>query len=287
MAQTHRDGSLHAGFLLSQHAVQFYEDASCLVEVLDDFVREGLELGDAVVVMARSTHLAQLELRLSDAAAEVDAARATGQYVALDAADVLGKILHQGRPDEARFRREVIPLIDRGQARFLNVRVFGEMVAILWEQGRPEAAIELEALWNAVVKREGVALRCAYPLRLFDRAMHAEPFSRMCDQHAHVVPAESYPAPGNPDQRLRVVAELQQKARALEGEVLIRRQAEEALARQTSQLRAVQAELRQILKELQRIAENPSEATWPVARVISRAQRVQALVGDLLAGKHR
>jgi hypothetical protein len=272
---------MNAGLLLPPHAVQFYEDEASLLDSIDDFVRDGLEVGDAVLVLARPAHLVQLELRLSGTA-EVHAARATHQYVTLDASEVLAQILQDGRLDEGRFGHVVGGLIAKAKADFPGVRAFGEMVAILWEQGRADAAVELEVLWNGVVKRDGIVLRCAYPLRLFDRAMHVGPFSEICDQHAHVQPAEGYPGPGNPDQRLRVVAELQQKARALEGEVLVRRRAEEALAKHATHLEAMRAELQRIREELQDFVESVPEKVAGVDRVIASARRVQTLVSGLL-----
>jgi hypothetical protein len=275
LSQAHRPGALNAGFLLPPHAVQFYEDEDSLLEALDDFVWDGLDVGDGVVAVARPPILAQLEQRLSGARAEMEAARARGQYVTLDADEVLEQILRDGRPDEALFQEVVGGLVTRVKTRFPCVRLFGEMVAILWEQGKAGEAIQLEALWNGLVKREHITLRCAYPLRLFDRAMHARPFATICDQHPHVLPAESYPLTGEPEQQLKVIAQLQQKARALEGEVRIRRQAEEALARQAARMESAKAEVGQILDAM-RTAEGSGTLE-------ASARRLEALLTDLLA----
>ncbi len=47
------------------------------------------------------------------------------------------------------------------------IRVFGEMVTRLWQAGHPEAAIELEGLWNELAHRYTFSLLCAYPLSVF------------------------------------------------------------------------------------------------------------------------
>lgn len=43
------------------------------------------------------------------------------------------------------------------------IRVFGEVVALLWDAGHIVAAIELEALWNKLGSDLAFSLYCAYP----------------------------------------------------------------------------------------------------------------------------
>src|SRR5262249_34662309 len=58
-------------------------------------------------------------------------------------------------------------------------------------------------------------------------------------EHSEVIPAEDYPLEGPRNERLRVVAQLQQKARALETELGQRKEAETALAERTRTLHAL------------------------------------------------
>jgi hypothetical protein len=43
------------------------------------------------------------------------------------------------------------------------VRVFGEMVSLLWDAGLIDAAVELEVLWNELGVQYPFSLLCAYP----------------------------------------------------------------------------------------------------------------------------
>ena len=43
------------------------------------------------------------------------------------------------------------------------MRAFGEMVALLWAQGRNGATLRLEHLWNELIEEQALALFCAYP----------------------------------------------------------------------------------------------------------------------------
>jgi len=65
----------------------------------------------------------------------------------------------------------------------------------------------------------------------FGGEAHQGLFSDVCAAHSQVVPAESYMALPTADDRLRAIAELQQKAQSLETEIAERQLAEERLRR--------------------------------------------------------
>jgi signal transduction histidine kinase/CheY-like chemotaxis protein len=100
---------------------------------------------------------------------------------------------------------------------------------LLWEQGNTEAALRLEALWNDLRKTHSFVLYCAYPMRACAGETLADPVKEVCANHSRVIPAESYAALPDADERLRAIIELQQKAATLEAEIAERRQAEAAL----------------------------------------------------------
>ena len=68
------------------------------------------------------------------------------------------------------------------------MRIYGEMVAVLWDQGNVAAAIELERLWNELADSNPFSLFCAYPIRAFDLDAGAERFRKICAQHSAVIP---------------------------------------------------------------------------------------------------
>ncbi len=107
-----------------------------------------------------------------------------------------------------------------------RVRAFGEMVALLWTEGNQAAAIRLEELWNELAQTRTFCLYCAYCLDSFGDTAHTAPFTHICTQHSRVIPAESYAALSDPDERLREITLLQQKAKALEAELAYRKQVE-------------------------------------------------------------
>jgi two-component system NtrC family sensor kinase len=220
----------------SDHVLQLYEEDVHLLDAVQHFTGTGLAAGEAVVVIATPSHREQLEARLRAHGVDLSTACAQGQYVPLDAAETLAQFLVGGQPDAARFADVVGSVIVRAGSRYPRVRAFGEMVALLWTAGNEEAALRLEALWNALATDHPCLLLCAYPLRGFARAGHARPFLTICAAHSHVLPAEGYPALASPDEHLRSIAELQQKAQALETEMVERQSLEQALRHSEQEL---------------------------------------------------
>jgi hypothetical protein len=117
----------------------------------------------------------------------VSVARKQGRYIALDAADTLARLMRDGRPHQAAFQEVVGGLLSKVTVRDARQRIvaFGEMVALLWAQGNPDAAIELEQMWNDLATQYDFCLCCAYPMRGFGNG-HAASFMKICAQHSHV-----------------------------------------------------------------------------------------------------
>ena len=214
----------------SKHAVQFYEDDGFLCEILTDFSREGLENGEAVILVATEAHGREVERRLAERGIHVRGPREAGRFVLLDARQTLDGLMVDGVPDADRFLSIVGSLLASATVDgWRSVRFFGEMVDLLWREGNHGAAIRLEEMWNAFGRANSARVLCGYAMDNFVKETHTAEFARVCEAHTHVQPAESYQEAGDPGARLREVARLQQRARALETEVTRRHGLEVAL----------------------------------------------------------
>ena len=202
--------------------------------------------------------------------------------------------IHGGRLAGSRTFFEVIGgIIPRAAQGNRRVRIFGEMVALLWADGNRDAAIRLEELWNGLQETHPSLLFCAYPMNIIGGATSAVHFSQVCTTHSRVIPAESYMALDGPDNRLRKIAELQQQAISLQAEIAERKRAEEELKqanrRKDEFLAMLAHELRNplapILSAVELLRRNgPADPNLRQARnVIERqAQHLTRLVDDLL-----
>jgi len=207
-----------------QHGVQFYSADKFLIEELSRYVNHALHAGDAAVVVATEEHRESLIRQLSAQGVEIATAIEQGRFLALDAAQMLATFMIEGWPDQQRFNGVVGGVIEKAVAatdRGANPRVaiYGEMVALLWEQGKVEAAIRLEQLWNDLARSKSFSLFCGYPISSFGHERDADLLMKVCGEHSAVVPAEGYTGLVNEDDRRRTVVQLQQKAKALETEV--------------------------------------------------------------------
>lgn len=213
----------------AEHFVQFYETDLFLMNSLGGFIGAGLRAGDGCMVVATKAHRDELETRLRTYGLDVAAATESGQYISLDASETLSKFMENGLPEPNRFAEMFGGLIKGACEGRPRVQAFGEMVALLWAEGNQSAALRVEELWNSLRGTHRFSLFCAYPMREFGRDLHAKPLGEVCAAHTRVIPAESYSAVDHPDERLRVILQLQQKAKALEAEIAVRNEAEERL----------------------------------------------------------
>ena len=236
------------------HVVQFYGQDRFLLEELSRFIGKALGAGKPAVVIATQEHREGLDERLQAWGLDTARAVAQGRYLPLDAAEMLSRIMHGGSPDPARFAEVVGSAIAKVNAATPGdhgpVAAFGEMVALLWADGKCDAAIRLEQLWNDFAKTHPISLHCAYPMSGFYREEHGDSLLQICAQHSAVIPGESYSELVSQDDRLRTIAQLQQKAQALETEVAQRRLAEEKLRRQQAELESLVEKRTSALRQL-------------------------------------
>lgn len=175
------------------HLVQFYADDSFLLDTLAQYIGGALGQGDTGIVIATPEHRAGLTKRLLERGIKSEFYAAEGRYLAADAHDTLARFMVDGMPDATRFAITMGELLTQANSVCRGrLAVYGEMVALLWEQGQQEAAMELERFWNALGKTQSFTLRCAYPLRAFAGQSEIDAVLQICSEHTHVIPPEEY-----------------------------------------------------------------------------------------------
>jgi signal transduction histidine kinase len=232
-----------------------------LLDGLAGWIGKSLTLGENAIVIATHQHREGVHTRLKASGVDLDLAVEQQRYLALDAADTLSTFMVDSQPDACRFAEGVGRILCQGgnpeKQRHRRINIFGEMVALLWADAKVDAAIRLEQLWNELAKRHDFSLACAYPTNFFDRPEHAQSFLKICAGHSAVIPDESYTALSDDDERLRAIAALQQKARALDTEVRDHKRLQQELQsrgkERTVELEQAQDRLRGLSRRLLRM----------------------------------
>ena len=199
----------------NEHFVRFYVDDRTLIDSLAKYVIEGVRSGAGCVVIATEAHLKSLERLWPSLGFDPRDPVAEGRLMLLDAAHTLSRFMIAGKPDRSRFTATVGEIIARGCERHGRIVAFGEMVSVLWADGNPTAAVELEFLWNDLGRRYPFTLFCGYALRDCTAAHSDAAFEQICAAHTHIIPAEGYD-PASTEEQRAAIAQWQRKALALE-----------------------------------------------------------------------
>ncbi len=172
-----------------EHLVQFYHDENELYDAVARFAATGLAAGEPVILIATGAHGGALVNRLRLSGCRLDSASVTGQLTLLDAGDTLSKFVVGGEPDWEKFSSFVGGLIEKSREgrRQAQVRVYGEMVDLLWRDGNKQAAIRLEKLWNDLARLHRFSLLCAYAMSGFDEAGGGGRIEEVCGTHTAVI----------------------------------------------------------------------------------------------------
>jgi len=172
------------------HIVQTWQDEAFLAETVAKYIGSGLRGGEAGLIVATAEHVALFKRTLV-------AARAGGAHAQLrflDADETLAQFMQGDMPDWNRFHRVVGGLIAELRLQHPAVRVYGEMVDVLWQRGQRDAAIRVEEFWNELAKVQTFSLFCAYRLDNLDASAYGGALECVCHVHTHLIPTRDYQA---------------------------------------------------------------------------------------------
>lgn len=170
------------------HLVQIYEQEEVLLQSLHGFISTGIQDGDSIVIIAARERLNALISRLQLSGLFINELKEKKLLFTLSAESQLEKFMVDGMPDEQKFFELASTIIAGARTNASRkIRAYGEMVAILWEQGNPAAALRLETLWNQFCANEVLTLFCAYPKNIFESDNENECIGLVCAAHNKII----------------------------------------------------------------------------------------------------
>jgi hypothetical protein len=176
---------------VKDHAVQFYSDDAFLAAKVSATVRSALQRDDAVLIIATLDHIDLFTKRFEADGLDTKALIASEKLDMRDAHRMLASLLVSGWPDEIRFDNKIGRLARQKLLEHKGLTAYGEMVDILWDAGKRDAALQLEALWNDLKTRHSFSLLCAYRADPLDSRTHVDHFDGVCAAHDQSILSEN------------------------------------------------------------------------------------------------
>ena len=144
----------------STHIVKLYDSDKNLS---DDLIKH---FGSSKVSLAIATRE-----NISAFKKSLDGNYRENQIIFLDAVGTLSECMTGGKVDKKNFEK-VIGKVLKNTGNGSSVKIYCEMVAILWAQGKKDQAIKLERLWNGLCKKYSFDLFCAQPIKSIDNKIN-------------------------------------------------------------------------------------------------------------------
>ena len=179
-----------SGEIGRSHKVQFYSDDEVFLDTFTRFIVAALKAGDAVIVAVTESHRDNLVQRVQAHSLDVAAVVEQGRYIPLDVAATLSTFMVDDFPDQVRFLEAASALVvaaakaTRGE--HPRVAACGEAAPLLWKEGKTDAAIRLEQLWDEIAKTHDVDTLCGYPGSSLRGQQGRATFQRICAEHSAV-----------------------------------------------------------------------------------------------------
>src|SRR5215212_4992887 len=171
------------------HIVQIYENDESIITSLSKFITTGFEANESVIIVATKEHQVTLDKLLVSKGYDLPGLKKKDQYITFNAHELLSKFMVEDWPDEHLFFKTVTEIV-RKVKNHNKVRVYGEMVAILWAQGHSGATVRLEYLWTKLCQQEEFMLFCAYPKIGFTQDITTS-INHICSTHNKVISGEA------------------------------------------------------------------------------------------------
>jgi hypothetical protein len=170
------------------HILQLFDTPDSLANVVSAFLHEGWEAGEHLLVIAKPRHWKRVAARLSRRGCSEAEAMEHGRLTVLDVQPVLAGILRGQVVDPDQFHSSIGTLVARlaRNSRPAALRVYGEIVEVLAEEGNFEGARQLETLWNELRQQHDLVLLCGYSAAHFAGLGMAPALRAICDCHTRV-----------------------------------------------------------------------------------------------------
>jgi hypothetical protein len=172
------------------HAVQFRGGDGAWLDGAADVLSSALQRGDTIATVLLESNRDALALLMKERRWNLADLGEQGRYLMFDAEAAATQVMRGGCPDVDTLTG-LIDGLERarsasGDRARSHLTIVGEIAPVLWRNGNPDAALEVERLWDELTRSLPILTICAYPMGyLGDEAMAAFS-SDVCAHHSVV-----------------------------------------------------------------------------------------------------
>ena len=172
-----------------EHVLQLYQEESCLLDALADFVATGLRLEEAVLVFGSTPRWELLIDRLQQSGIDARGYAARGQLKLYGAHVLLSNCTSSAGLDRYKLNRVLGSALELPRMRYERVRVFSELTDARWRDGDRAGAAVIERAWKPLLSVRDFTLLCACPIDSLEGDTYDGTLQALCNAHTHVSPA--------------------------------------------------------------------------------------------------
>jgi hypothetical protein len=176
------------------HRLQLFDTSDSLFTSVASYLTADEARGQRLMVVATAAHWRGIADALRTRGFDVDGSMATGRLMVHDAPRLLTRFMRRGKPVRGLFVQNICVLVaDLVRTSPGGLRIYGEMVEVLAQEGNYLAAERLETLWNELGRQYSFTLLCGYAAAHFAAPDGAGALAAICAQHSRAVshPADS------------------------------------------------------------------------------------------------
>jgi methionine synthase I (cobalamin-dependent) len=162
-----------------------YDNDTTFFDALENYVIEGIEKGETVILIATKNHLKNIQRSLKNKRYNIISLIESEQIYLIDVSATIKHFVINGWPNDILFVEHMGKLVAR-IGHHKRVRVIGEMVAFMWENCNSGATLHLENLCRQFSKAENFQLVCAYPNSGFTQNA-TESIKFICKTHSRLL----------------------------------------------------------------------------------------------------
>jgi CheY-like chemotaxis protein len=171
------------------HEVEYYSNDTAFVVGFARSIKTALDSGRVVMVAVTESHRRSLFQRLLELETDIVSAIEQRRYISLDA-ELLSMFMVKDQPDRARslevVGNVVLEAATASRSERRRVQLCGECSACLVSQGKAEAAVVFEHLWDMIAKSCNVDILCGYMMKNFEHENERHIYERICAEHSAV-----------------------------------------------------------------------------------------------------